>query len=94
MDTQAAVTYLIIEKDKNMKKILFILIVVIMVIIYFFLFLGVLLDLKCTIDHYGIIFNNDQLIQSSFRIGNLVTFQLILFIILSIICIYLLIKNR
>lgn len=75
-----------------MKNYLAIGVIIIVMIIYLFLYLGIELDLKNVIERFGI--KSNQLIDTSFKIRKFATIQLILFLILSLICIYFSFKKK
>lgn len=61
-------------------------------LVYLYLYLGIELELKFGIEHTGV--NNDNLIDSSFKIRDFITIQLSLFITLVVFCLFLLFKKR
>ena len=75
-----------------MKNYLAIGVIIIVMIIYLFLYLGIELDLKNVIERFGI--KSNQLIDTSFKIRKFAKIQLILFLILSLICIYFSFKKK
>jgi uncharacterized membrane protein len=75
-----------------MKNNLLIFIIIVSVLVYIFFYLGIELDLKNVIERIGV--KTNQLIDTSFNIRKFATIQLIIFLLLSTMCIYLIIKKK
>jgi|GEM_PF-3941843 hypothetical protein len=74
-----------------MRKILFVIFIIIVITIYLFLFLGIELDLKSVIERWSV--EDNQLINTSFKIRQFTSIQLLLFLIISVSCVYMIIKS-
>jgi hypothetical protein len=75
-----------------MTKYLAGVILLVLVAAYLFLFLGIEMDLKFVIEDWGVKAN--RLIDTSFRIRKFATIQLAIFVAVSIMCMYLVIKRN
>ena len=75
-----------------MKKFIALGFLILLVLVYLFLNLGIELELKSVVERMGAKLN--QLVDTSFKIRNFSTIQLLLFIVMFLTCIYLLFKKN
>ena len=75
-----------------MKKIILLVLLIILILAYILFYLGIELELKSVVERIGI--KNSRLIDSSFKIRNFMSIQLILTLLLLFYSIYLTIKKK
>jgi hypothetical protein len=77
-----------------MKKYLIIGTIGFIIILFLFFYLGIELELKNTVERFGIELKTNQLVDTSFKIRNFLFIQLILFILISLAFIYFLFRKK
>lgn len=75
-----------------MKKIIIIITLVICVVLYLFFYLGIELELKSVIERVGV--KPEQLFDASIKIRNFISLQLLFFVLVLVIGIFLLFKRK
>lgn len=76
----------------SMKKIIIIITLVICVVLYLFFYLGIELELKSVIERVGV--KPEQLFDASIKIRNFISLQLLFFVLVLVIGIFLLFKRK
>jgi hypothetical protein len=75
-----------------MKKIIIIITLVICVVLYLFFYLGIELELKSVIERVGV--KPEQLFDASIKIRNFISLQLLFFVLVLVVGIFLLFKRK